>query len=275
MLKFLFSKVFLINFLIIVIVILTAIWGIFQYLNSYTLNGKTISVPLVEGLSISEAQATLKGKNLRYQILDSIYVENSEKGVVLEQQPLADELVKQNRTIYITVSKVIPPKINLPDVIDMSLRLASAKIESYGLKVGKLSYFPSECINCVIEAKIKNKTIQAGEQIAKGSIIDLVLGSGTSSEKVLAPYLIGLNRDEAIQKLQASFLNLGAELYDDCVTRNDSLSAKVYKQNPKRNEDNAINMGSSIDLWFTCDTSKISIHPPIESDSLNTNINND
>jgi len=272
MFKFLFSKAFLINLLIIIIVIIGAIWGIFKYLDSYTLNGETISVPLLEGLTVEETKQSLTEKNLRYQILDSIYVENSDKGVVLEQQPLANDLVKKNRTIYITVSKVIPPKISMPDVVDLSLRIAAAKIESYGLNVGKLSYFPSECVNCVLEAKIKGKVIEHNQQISKGSTIDLVLGSGTSSEKVFAPYLIGLTKEEALQKIQASFLNIGAEIYDDCLTKDDSTSSRVYKQSPIKSENTVVNMGSPIDLWFTCDTTKINVIAPIDSDSTETDI---
>ncbi len=259
MLKFIFSKAFLINFVIIICVIIASIWGVFKYLDSYTLNSQTISVPSLEGLSIHEVDEVLTDKKLRYQILDSIYVENNERGVVIEQQPSSTDLVKENRTIYITVSKVVPPKMTMPDVIDMSLRIATAKIESYGLKVGTLSYFPSECVNCILEAKINNKTITPNQEIEKGAIINLVLGSGTSSEKVFAPYLIGLSKDEALQKIQASFLNIGAEIYSDCTTKQDSLAAKIYKQNPKRNENIAVNMGSPIDVWLTCDTSQIKI----------------
>lgn len=259
MLKFIFSKTFLINILIIIVVIAISIWSIFKYLDNYTLNNQTISVPSLEGLTVTEVEKVLAEKKLRYQILDSIYVESNEKGIVLEQQPLTDDLVKKNRTIYITISKIIPPKMSMPDVVDMSLRVAVAKIESYGLKVGNLSYFPSECVNCILEVKMNNEAINAGQKIEKGSIVDLVLGSGTSSEKVFAPYLIGLSKEEASQKIQASFLNIGAEIYSDCTTKEDSMSAKVYKQTPQRSENIAVNMGSPVDLWFTCDTSKIKI----------------
>ena len=55
--------------------------------------------------------------------------------------------------------------MSMPDVVDMSLRVAVAKIESYGLKVGNLSYFPSECVNCILEVKMNNEAINAGQKI--------------------------------------------------------------------------------------------------------------
>ena len=65
MLKFIFSKTFLINLLIILIVITIAIWGIFKYLDSYTLNSQTISVPSLEGLTITEVEEILTEKKLQ------------------------------------------------------------------------------------------------------------------------------------------------------------------------------------------------------------------
>lgn len=272
MFRFLFSKAFLINLLAALLLICLIIWGIFKYLDSYTNNGKTISVPQLEGLTLAEAEETLKEKKLRFQILDSIYVESAERGVVLEQNPVENDLVKENRTIYITISKVLAPKISVPDVIDMSHRLATAKIESYGLKIGELSYQPSECVNCVIDLKHKGKSIKPNDKIEKGSVLDIVLGSGTSSEQVMAPYLIGLSKEDAIKSLQSSFLNMGAEIYNDCETKEDSLNAKIYKQSPKRSENVIVNMGTSVDVWFTSDTSKIKINRPVEiSDSTSVN----
>jgi hypothetical protein len=56
---------------------------------------------------------------------------------------------------------------------------------------------------------------------------------------------------------------MGAEIYEDCKTSADSLSAKVYKQSQTANS--TINMGNSIDIWLTCDQSKVNYNPPSES----------
>ena len=267
MIKFLFSKSFLIQLAIAVVVITLFIWSLLKYIDSYTHNGQTITVPSLSGLTITEVEELLKDKNLNYEIQDSVYLEKAEKGVVLDQSPDANDLVKENRTIYITVSKITPPKISLPDVVDMSQRLAVAKLESYGLKIGRLDYTPSECLNCVVKMSLRGKEVFPEDLIAKGSTINLTLGSGTSSEQVLVPYLVNSSKDEAIAKLQAAFLNIGAEIYEDCITKNDSANARVYKQSP--NGSNATNMGASVDIWLTNDASKIDFNPPVETDSLN------
>jgi beta-lactam-binding protein with PASTA domain len=264
MFKFIRSKSFLINLGAAILFVIIAIWGTFKFIDSYTLHGETISVPSLEGLAIDEVEALLEEKKLRFVILDSLYIPEAEKGVVLEQNPLANELVKENRTIYITTSKVVPPKISMPNVVDMSLRLAIAKLESYGLKV-KTQHRPSECVNCVLKQEINGKEVKLNDKVKKGSVVLLTIGSGTSNEKVLVPYLISLTKEEAESKLMGASLNIGFSDYEDCQceTSEDTLNAKVYRQSPIRSENVAVNMGSAVDLYFTCDTNLVNFNPPV------------
>ncbi len=236
------------------------------------MHGETVSVPSLEGLTIDEVEEILVEKKLRYTILDSIYVSDAEKGIVLEQNPSPDDLVKENRTIYITTSKIVPPKISMPSVAgEMSLRLAIAKLESYGLKV-KTKYIPSECVNCVIRQEINGKEVKPNTKIKKGSTVLLTIGSGTSNVKVLVPYLLNLTKDEAESKLMESALSIGFNDYENCqcTTKEDSLNAKVYRQTPMRSLKNPINMGSLVDLYFTCDSSRINYDETMANDTTTT-----
>lgn len=272
-LKFFYSKAFLINLAIAIVIVVLFVWGIFKFIDSYTNHGKTISVPTLEGLKIHDVENILEEKKLRHFIIDSIFIEEEEKGIVLEQNPLPDELVKENRTIYITVSKVIPPKIKMPNVVSMSQRLAVAKLESYGLKV-EIKYIPSDYVNSVVIQEMKGKEIKPGELIDLGSKITISVGTA-SDAKVLVPYLIDLTKEEAISKLREAALGEGFSDYTDCkcLTKEDTLKARVYRQSPIRNKNIAVNMGSEVDLYFTCDTNLINFNPPtIDStdvDSIN------
>ena len=272
MLNFFRSKTFLFNLAAAILFAVIVIWGIFKFIDSYTLHGKTISVPSLEGLTIEEAETILIEKKLRLTILDSIYIADAEKGVILEQNPLVDDLVKENRTIYITTSKIVPPKISMPSIAgEMSLRLAIAKLESYGLKV-KTKYIPSECVNCVIRQEIDGKEVKPKTKIKKGSTVLLTIGSGTSNEKVLVPYLLNLTKEEAENKLIGAYLNIGfADTSNcNCKTPEEFLNAKVYRQTPVRSLTNPINMGSLVDLYFTCDTTIIKYDAIMANDTTKT-----
>ncbi|PCI93445.1 MAG: hypothetical protein COB15_16380 [Flavobacteriales bacterium] len=269
MFKFIRSKTFLINLAISGLFAVLVIWGIFKFIDSYTLHGETISVPTLEGLTTTEVESILTEKKLRFSILDSIYIAEADKGVVLEQNPSPDDLVKENRTIYITVSKVTPPKVSIPDVKGMSQRLAIAKLESYGFKV-KPNYVISEHIGNIVSLKMKGKEVNFNDKVNKGSTVVINVGLGQSNEKVMVPYLIGLTKEEAENKLMESSLSIFVDTTNcNCKTPEDLLLAKVYRQNPIRNENAAINMGSSVDLHFTCDTNLINFNPPV-IDSLRT-----
>lgn len=272
MFKFIFSKTFIINLLIAIVLSAVVIWGIFKFIDSYTHHGETISVPSVEGLTVEETKSILEEKKLRYTILDSIYVPNAEKGVVLDQNPRKDDLVKENRTIYITISKVVPPKKQIPkDLIgNFSNRLAIAKLKNIGFKIGKIIPIPGNP-NVVLKMDIKGKEINNADWVDANSIINITVGSGTNGTKILAPYLIGLTKKEAKQKLMEASLNLGYTDYKNCKTASDTLKARVYKQSPISNKNIAVNMGSDVDLSLTCDTSLIHINPsPIKTDSSKT-----
>lgn len=259
MIKFIFSKTFLINLLILLSVAALIIFSIDKLLDSYTHHGESISVPALEGLTEKEVEAILTEKELRYEILDSVFVEKKPRGVVIDQNPSAEELVKKNRKIYITLTKTTPPKINFPDVIGLSQRLAIAKLESYGLKV-KIQYKPSEHQGNVIDCLLKNKTIKWNDKLSLGATITVVVGTGKGDGQVLVPYLIGLSVEEAVQQIQSSALSLGLEIFDEsCKNATDSVNAKVYKQTPVYTSETVLNIGSAVDIYLSVDTAKIKI----------------
>ena len=48
--------------------------------------------------------------------------------------------------------------------------------------------------------------------------------------------------------LKSTSLNIGSEIFKSSVF--DSSSAVIYKQFPRGNDDNTLNIGSAIDLFF-------------------------
>lgn len=256
MLQFLKSKVFLKHLALTLLLSLGIFWACFGYLSSYTKHGETIDVPNLVGKTEKEALSILEEADLRLVVADSIFDTKKPKGTVLDQNPSANFKVKENRTIYITLNALTPPKVQMPNLVDASLRQAKSMIESYGLIVGKTTYIPDYAKDAVLKQRYKGKDIKPGTQILSGSKIDLVLGDGLKrGERTSVPNLIGLTRDEADRRLRNLSLHTGAEVFDDSVK--DTLSARVYRQSPQYSSDAQISEGQSIDLFFTQDKSKI------------------
>jgi beta-lactam-binding protein with PASTA domain len=174
--------------------------------------------------------------------------------------------VKAKRIIFITLNAVSPEKVEMPNVMGLSLRQAEAIIETRGLKLGITSYVPDIAVNYVLRQLYRKREISPNTRINKGSRIDLVVGMGLSNEKAALPNLVGLSIDKARENLTQSILNFGAIVYDNSVeTFEDSANAVIWRQKPEFNPGNTINLGSSIDVYLTVDQAKVN-----KSDSTST-----
>lgn len=227
-------------------------------LKLYTHHGQALSVPVFEGLSLSEAQEVADDKNLRLQVIDSVFIQSKPGGTIVAQNPSPSSKVKEKRIIFITLNAVNPEKTEMPNVIGISLRQAQDNIEKRGLKVGNINYVPDIAQNYVLRQLYRNREIAPKTKINKGSRIDLVVGMGVSNESAALPNVVGLSLDDARESLSRAFINLGAVVYDNSVeTYDDSLKAVIWKQIPEFRHGSTINLGSPIDVFLTVDQGKV------------------
>ncbi len=196
-----------------------------------------------------------EGKNLSYLVIDSVWDAKAKKGTVIRQEPEANAEVKEGRTVYLYVTSSQPPTVQMPKLIDRSLRQAIAMIHTYGFKLdNNIQYKADQCANCVLEQLVKGKKVKPGENVPKGTTISLIVGQGLGNEEVGIPCLQGLTRKEAIEKLAEASLNVGAIAFDN---PKDTAQARVYRQIPSCSKSAAAKLGGSVDLFFTKDINKI------------------
>lgn len=248
LIQFIKSRIFFINLLAAVAVMGGLFLGIYFWLGNFTHHGESITVPDLRGLKMEKLESFLSDKHLRYKIVDSLYQVNSSPGTIIEQDPAPDSKVKEDRTIYLTVNSSKPPKVKMPNLVDVSYRQAEAILESFGLKVGQLIYKPDLARNAVLDQLYKGSSIHPGKEIYKGSVIDLVLGDGMGNTEVPVPDLNGLTRGEALFVLKGSSLTIGTVHVDPGVR--DSTTATVYKQSPEASENATINQGEAVDIYL-------------------------
>ena len=254
--KFIYQKKkLLLHILGALLLIIGLLISIYKYLDSYTQHGETITVPELRGMTPDKLEDFLESKHLKYAIVDSIFVTKKPKGAVLEQDPMPNAKVKENRTIYLTINSIVPPQVKFPSLEDYSYPYVVAFLETYGLKIGVLTYEPDLAKNRVLSARWRGRTLKAGDKIPKGSEISLTLGDGLGNTKVEVPSLIGLPLDEALFVLKASSLNKGVVVSDSPI--NDTAEFRVYKQKPEPTTDARISQGESVDLFVTQNLSKI------------------
>lgn len=232
------------------------IWFLFAMsLNWITHHGVAKSVPAVTGKTLQEVQEILDDQGFELIIQDSIYNDTLQPGIVVKQVPEADAVVKVNRTVYLTVNRVIPPDVEMPNLIGYTFRNAEMVLKNMGLKLGDTTFRPDFAKNSVLEQSYNGNSISPGTKVKMGSTISLVIGSGVGNVDMAVPKLRGLTYMEARILLDAQGLILGSVIPDPGVR--DTAAAFVYRQSPETKTAEGLQFrirpGQMVDLWLSVD----------------------
>ncbi|PWT78465.1 MAG: penicillin-binding protein [Bacteroidetes bacterium] len=253
-LKFLTSRPLWVNMIAGVVILFLLLFIFLGSLDLITKHGKTMKIPLVTGKSYSDARKMLENQGFDVQIQDSIYYDTVPALQVIRQFPEADNQVKINRTVYLTINRAVPPMISMPNLVSMTFRNADMVLKRYGLKLADTVFKPDFAKNSVLDQMYNGESIKPGTSIKQGSAITLVLGNGVGMEFIV-PDLFGLTYREARAALAESGLIAGSVVPDHTVT--DTLNAFVKSQSPSRIDDNGklnhIRQGEIVDLWLTAE----------------------
>ncbi len=255
MFKFITNRPLLINVLVGIILAI-GIFSVFLLsLNWLTDHGKSATVPSVAGKDYAEAKSILKKAGFDVEIQDSVYIDTARPLSVIKQIPEADEIVKSNRTVFLVISRSVPPLIEMPNLIGYSLRNAEMVLKNMDLKIGDTTYKPDFAKNAILEQIYNGAIISPGTQIRKGSVISLVLGDGVGNKEFSVPVITGMVFSDAKRILEENGIVIGAIVTDANVT--DTSGAWIYRQNPERFDDEKriqkIRSGQTIDVWLQID----------------------
>jgi eukaryotic-like serine/threonine-protein kinase len=216
-------------------------------LNIYTHHGESVDVPDYMGLTMNEISRLESAEDLEIVVVDSVYDATKPKGTVISQDPMPKSHVKANRKIYITLIATMPEQINMPDLVDLSLRQATAILQTYGLRLGGISQVPDIANNAVLRQIYHGRSIEKGKMIPKGATIDLVVGAGFGGDKVQIPFLVGKTRGDALMEIRRFSLNKGTETFEQGA---DSVNARVYEQDPPYAVGRYLSLGQSVNLIY-------------------------
>ncbi len=252
--KFITTKYFWYNVLLAIVAIAVLIAIVLWSLTYYTSAGRTIIVPDVKGSTVEQVGTQLKNSGLDYVVIDSLYRQDVQRGAIVEQIPSAGKSVKKGRKIFLTINAYTSEKVLMPQLVDYSLRNAQVVLETKGLKLGEITYKPSAYNGLVLGQMVDGKLINAGEQIEKGTKVQLIVGRGDGGSAVVVPELVGLTFAEALMTLHAVSLNVGQMVFDNSVTAStDTSTTVVYKQSPDGNNGQVAEIGASVKIWLTAD----------------------
>ncbi|MBL0684829.1 PASTA domain-containing protein [Aquimarina mytili] len=177
--KFVYSKIFLIQLVIAVAMLVILSYVALQWLESTTNHHQRIVVPSLSKKTLDEVQKILEEKDLRFEVQDSAnFNPDYPRYSVIEQNPVSGSEVKENRKIYVTLNPSGYRKIEVPNVVQNTRRQAEPKLKALGFKIGSVTYQPNIARDMVLELRHKGKKLAPGTKLMKTSTIDLVLGDG-------------------------------------------------------------------------------------------------
>jgi beta-lactam-binding protein with PASTA domain len=227
--QFITTRRFLKHLAYSVLLFIVIAWVTLMILKMYTRHDQIAVTPNFVGLSMEQVNSLETSKDFELVIVDSIYDYTRTPGSVISQDPLPDTKVKPGRSIYLSLVSYVPEQVSMPALTDLSLRRAKALLQTYGLKLGSVRVVADMAENAVLKVTVNGRTVKPGTSIRKGSVIDLVIGSGKGAGEAAIPFLIGKSRADA----RIALIRLGFTISDEFYSEGcDSTNARVYEQTP-------------------------------------------
>ena len=207
--------------------------------------GPMRSVPGVTGQSPEDAQAWLEGDCcppppfqtvLEYETAG----DPAEIGTVIRTEPSSGKLVEPGSVVTLTVA-VEPTEVTVPQVADLTVEVASARLAASYLDVGTVD---GETSATVREGRVIRCDPPSGETVVAGSQVDLWVSEGP--ELVIVPDLIDWSWDAAeaeLERLGLGATNTGVEYHDDIAP------GRVTETNPRATE--RVVLGHEIEIMLS------------------------
>ena len=255
---FLTSKTFIKNLIFIGLFIGLVLFLVFTWLRFYTNHGQKLELPDYIGEYIKDAEKDAKDKTFDIIVNDSVHIVGKKGGLIREQNPKPGSMVKENRKIYVTVTKHQADKIKVGELTELYGR-------DYNRKKNELAY---KNINCVVKSRrydsgepdhilevwYKGQRIIGGSKDLKnveieiGDTLEFVLSSDGGGEQTI-PNLVCKKLSEARFELEILKLEIGriGEIGD--ISNMDD--AYIVSQSPEPSIVDKISMGESINVTIS------------------------
>jgi len=206
----------------------------------YVHQGRTLSVPRVIGLTIADARKSLDSAGLQPIEAETRPDPALAAGMITNQNPLPDAVVKKGRRVYLTISGG-EIQVPVPMLRGKSTREASFALERYGLKLGPIQYQASDTFP---ENTIIAQSVAADSKVSKGTAVGITVSKGKAQQEASVPSLSGKSLAEAEKILHQAGLKVGNITYQPSF---DLLPNTVVDQFPRPGEPSP--SGQSVDLF--------------------------
>jgi beta-lactam-binding protein with PASTA domain len=222
----------------------------------YTNHGQRLEVSNYIDMKLNDASLQIERSGFRLEIIDSVFLVDRPPHVVLRQDPAPGSFVKEDRRIYLTVTKAIADEVELPSLAgtyDFDRYLRKLTMLDVQGKVKERVYSNRYQANTILKVfyegrEVSESELKAGFKIPKGSMLEFTV---TSKAGGLAdvPKLTCLTLEEAKFLIQDYRLRTG-RIQADATVSNKEL-AYIWRQDPPYSPGATIPFESEVHLFLT------------------------
>ncbi|MGK0554620.1 Stk1 family PASTA domain-containing Ser/Thr kinase [Macrococcus capreoli] len=184
---------------------------------------KYSTVPDLNGKSLAEATRLLEQHNLRKGIVNAVYSDEYDEGIVIASDPEYSKKVKELTSINLTVSKGTK-KFKFEDYVGMDINKVKKQLEAEGFeKINIKQEYHYEKSGTIIKQNIKeNKEVNP-----KDTTVEFTVSKGV--EQIFVQDYTGLSFEKAKAELeQLGFVvNVMQVIYSDDVPKGNVISQNV------------------------------------------------
>jgi serine/threonine protein kinase len=175
-----------------------------MYLSATVLAKGEVAVPDLANKTMEEAGRELEQYGLILVSGQTIHHPTLAEGLIISQTPKAEEIVKKNGKIEVTISKG-PLMVEVPPVLDISLAAAEIALSNQGLLSDPAHVYHNQ----IAVGHVVHQDPEAGQTVAQGTTVKLIISKGPQPVWIKMPQLTGYSLTEAKSILESNSLDLG------------------------------------------------------------------
>ncbi len=166
---------------------------------------KELKIPFIEGMTITEAENILNEKGFQINIKSEIFTEETEKGVIISQDPEKGVKAPKGSSVNVNVSAG-NEYIIFPDLVGNNIKLVEEMMREKSIIIRNKEEIYN---NDFPDGEVIYQEPEKGSKVALNSFVDLVVSKGKKPLDFPAPRLIGFSQESALEIITRLNLQIG------------------------------------------------------------------
>jgi len=177
-----------------------------------TVTPNALTVPDVVTMTWDRAEQVIDKAKLVPQQVDETSADVPE-GAVVRTDPVAGTTVAPGEQVTVYVSQGVE-KAAVPALANLTVSEVTSSLEQAGLKLGSITRRndPRLAADVVISGSVNGAAVTDGQEIPKGSAVDLVVATGTVT---VEDFALNYTVDKAVEILESDQYNLDPVVQED------------------------------------------------------------